>query len=326
MKGISVLIVVLTAYLTCFGQNAPLEQLGRPFFQTNINLIWNAPTNHLPRALWVYRALPSEVSPAVISNLLALGSFTTRDRKKVPGYPHTISYADPSGKRTLWIVPEWSDIRYRDSDADDMKIAEGVPDKQQAFELATNYLSKLGIEHSQLGRKPDSFELRPYFNEGKAMLYHHKGEPAYATNLHMRGVVLMRALDGVEFYGGSARGGCTIEFGHHSRICQIDVAWRKFKRDKLYAVAEPEKLLKWIRTGTAVWQSSPEWRSPDWSSARKMTITKVTPFYYGEARSEFDKPQNRIDPFAQLEATLDTGKTNFPILVNCPILEEKPLR
>src|SRR5438552_881962 len=100
MKNV-LLVFLLIFCAVSFAQNAPLERLGRPFGQTNINLVWDAPTNDLPRALWVYRILPAEVSPTVISNLIKLGSFTDKDRKKVTGYPRIISYADSSGKKTL---------------------------------------------------------------------------------------------------------------------------------------------------------------------------------------------------------------------------------
>ena len=133
--------------------NIPFEQLGHIFNQTNINLVWNAPTNDLPRDLWVYRVLPAEFSPAVVSNLMTLGSFTAEDRRTIPNHPQTFSFITKNTRKTLWIDSERGYFNYADSEADKMKIVEGVPDEKQTFQLATNYFQKLGIDPSQLAKK-----------------------------------------------------------------------------------------------------------------------------------------------------------------------------
>jgi hypothetical protein len=320
MKPAVFFILLLTLCVSSLAQNVPFSHLGRPFSYTNLPLVWDAPTNHLPRTVWIYRAVPSEVSPMTISNSVALGSFTEKDRKKVVGYPRTISYADPSGKRTLWINSDWSFIDYANSEADNMHISEGVPSEQQALEMGIALFPKLGVDRNQLAKKPNSDELRASFTEGTATLYKTISSLAYATNLHMRGVTFMRSLDGIDFSGGYARGGCTIEFGHHAKISRIRVAWRKFVRDKLYETVSPDTLGKWITEGKAVWYSLPD--SPDipWPEVKKITINKITSLYYSEGYSEYDKPQNWACPFAEMAVTADCGKTNFTFFLDCPIL------
>ena len=109
-----------------------------------------------------------------------------------------------------------------------------------------------------------------------------------------------------------------IEFGHNERVSNITVSWRKLARDKLYPLATPETILKWIREGRAVCESSPD-NDIDWPSVKNMTINKVTPYYFGEVYGE---PQNFVSPFATLEATVDTGRTNLTIYLYCPLIDE----
>jgi hypothetical protein len=261
----------------------------------------------------------------VLSNLVALGLFTAKDRKTVPNYPHTISYDNPSGRRKLWIDPDWGYIYYRDLDADDLNIAEGVPDEKRAFQLATNLLPKLGISSALLARKPNSSDLLTQQIEATAMLWRRPGGgPPYATNLHTRGIIFLRALDGVDFERW-VRGGCTIEFGSHAKVSKIEANWRKLKRDKLYPVATPDQIIKWIREGKAFYLPARDWPQAEPSSPSKLTITKVTPYYYAEAHGEFHEPNGSVYPFARLEARFDTSSTNEPTVIFCPILGEKPM-
>jgi hypothetical protein len=313
-------IFFLTLCGASFGQNVPFQHLGHFFNQTNIELVWSASTNDLPRKLGVYEALPSEISPTVISNLVALGSFAAKDRKQVPDNLHIISYADPAGKRGLLINTEWSFIDYRDSDANDMHIVEGVPNKQQAFEIATNWLPRLGIDRDQLVKKPHSSDLQVHGGEEATFFYKKSGDSAYATNISMFDVTFKRSLDGVEISGGSAHGGYNIEIGHHAKISRILVSWRKYTRAKLYSVATPETLMKWIREGKAVWYA-PDAPDLDWPSIKKMVVTKVTPYYYSDAYGVDDKPQNWACPFAELETKVGTDQTNVVIFLDCPIID-----
>jgi len=318
MKKICILILVKVLCAGAFADHLPLGQLGRPFHETNLDLAWTAPTHELPRALRVYRVLPSKFSPAVVSNLMALGSFTAKDKKEP--FPHVTSYTTADEKRLLWINPDRGYIEYRDSDADDMNIAEGVPDEKQTYDLAIQYLPKLGIDRSQLAVKPNSSELRTYVTYKEALLYKGLGMPAYATNIPMRGVFFIRSLDGVDFFGKGVRGGCTIEIGHHAKMSQIIVGWRNLKRDKLYQVAKPETVVKWIRDGKAFLQRAPD-SHVNWTLARKMNIVKATPFYFGEP---YIDRQDWVYPFMTLEASVDAGERHEVVTLYCPMLEKAP--
>lgn len=321
MKNL-VLLFFFGFCVTCFSQNAPFRRLGQAFIQTNVPVVWNAPRNGLPRKFWVYRASPAKVFPAIISNLVALGSFTDKDQKKIPDNLHFISYADQTGKRALMINTEWAFIHYFDTDANDMHITNGVPNRQQAFEMAEHWLPKLGIDARQLFQNPKGAGTRFYGGAETVFFYPREGGPAFATNTCSYNVTFFRALDGIKFSGGCAHGGGEIVFGHDAKISDIMVSWRNYKRDKRYPTASTEILLKWIHEGKVVWWPSDDSPLIDWRSVKKIVITKVTPYYYSEAYDENDKPQNTAYPFAEMEALADTGTTNLTFYFDCPIIDE----
>jgi hypothetical protein len=316
-------VLALALPAASFARGLP-ARVGYPLDETNLHLIWSAPTNDLPRRLWTYHAVPTRIPAQAVSNLVALGSFTAKDRKNVPNYPLTLSYDDPSGQRKLWIVPDWWDVYYRDQEADDLNKAEGVPNETRTFQLATNLLPKLGIDITMLARKPGTPELRVGRVEAKAMLWHGPGGGLpYATNLHTRGIIFIRSLDGVDFEG-FVRGGCTIEFGSHGKVSKIQATWRKLKRDELYPVASPQRMMQWIHEGKAKYLPGKDWPDP-LTPADTLTVTKVTPYYYAEALGEFEKPNGKVYPYAELEARFDLSSTNTPTFIFCPLLEDKPL-
>lgn len=319
------IIFLFSLFALCpsgLAQDVPFQRFGRPFVQTNLDLIWGVLSNDLPSALSVFRVVSPTVSPAVASNLIALGSFSAKDRETVPGYPEIMSYTAAGGKRSFRIIPSWAEIYYSDQDADDMHITAGVPNAEQAFEIATNWLSKLGIDRNELTKKPDQSGLQFHVGDSRAVLYKSADGPPYTTNLHAREVTFMRSLGGVQVFGGSARGGCSILIGHHGKIANIEASWRSYHPDPPQPVAKPQTFLKWIREGKAVWRfRQDQWPSPDWPSAKKLVITKVTPYYFSEGYSEYDTPLNWAAPFAELEARVETAQTNSMIYLDCPIIE-----
>lgn len=312
-------IAICHVCVTALAEDVPFHRLGYAFTQTNISVFWKASTRNMPKTLWTYQAVPSDVSSTVISNLVALGGFTDKDRKETPNNPRLISYANATRKRWLLINPAWAFIDYGDSDASDFHITNGVPDRQQAFKMASDWLSKLGIDDRQMFPNPNSAGVKFYGGPDTVWLYPREGGPAYATNVHAYAVIFYRALDGVEFSGGCARGGGEIDFGHHGGISKILVSWRNYQRDKLYRTTARKKLLAEIREGKAVWYSTNvDWI--DWPSVQKITITKLKAYYYSEAYGESDKHQNAAFPFAEMEAVAYTGKTNIDFNFDCQVI------
>jgi hypothetical protein len=325
MKKLTLLVLSLFFCAGALGFDLPGGQFGLPLEKGEYDLVWDAPTNELPSALWVYRVLPAQFSPMVISNLMALGSFTLRDRKppRNPAWnhPNALYFSDASGKKILGIYPHLGFIEYRDARADDLNMTEGVPDEREVVRLGTNYLRQLGIGFAELARQPHSSELRAYVRTPFTLLF--KPNNVTITNIHRRSVSFVRRLDGVDFLGRTGvQGGFDIDFGHHAKVHELSLRWRKLEREALYPVARPETVIKWLREGRGVQAFSSVVESSDHvnlASVKKVTITQVTPYYFGQSE---DISQRRIYPFAKLETIVDTGRTNVPVVVYCPIIDE----
>ena len=70
-------------------------------------------------------------------------------------------------------------------------------------------------------------------------------------------------------------------------------------------------------------------RINNYSNAKKLTITKITPCYgegvYGETPTN-DEPSKIIAPFAELEAVADFGNTNINVHLLSPVLATDVVR
>ena len=77
-----------------------LQDMGIPFGGKNVEVLWEAPTNHLPRALSVFKVLPTLFSPQVVSNMLNLAGL--REPQKAQAQFASVS----QGKDAFFTEPE----------------------------------------------------------------------------------------------------------------------------------------------------------------------------------------------------------------------------
>lgn len=318
----------------------PLDQLGQPFASTNCAITW-AVTNKLPEKLWVCRVLPSNFSPRVISNLVALGEFSPKEKVDNLGWQHNDlrSRCYSNDKRSLGIYPRYGFIEYRYPKANDFKTEKGVPTEEEARRLGTDWVGLLALDRSQIS------EINVY----TPVHLQFRHEPYYRviTNINSRDITFGRRFDGLDFY--MQKEGCRIQFAHHAVVSQIYLSWRNLERDKRYPVAKPEVIMKWMREGKCFWQPwHPDAQHLDSSCFTKVTVHKVTLYYYG---NEQDEQQDWVCPFAHLETTVEmnvtTGvipegevrvkpadftnifkihtesRTISPVFMCCPIIEDK---
>jgi len=278
--------------------------MGQPLKYTGFEIVWNAPASVLPQAFWVYRVLPSEFTPATVSNLMALASFTVKDRTPTLGRrindPRMMCFANQT--RALGIYPQLGFVEYRDRIADRPTATEGVPGKNEASRLATNYLRNLGIDLAQLS---------PDVRFRSATGYLSKPNLPVMTNVHNSSVSFTRRVDGVDFFPPGLS--CFIEFGHHAGISQISLSWRNLERDRSHPAFTPEIITKMMREGKCFAQRVP----PDYNnfldsaSVRKVVVRKMTIYYYAEDK---DVSQDWVYPFAYLETSVDIARTNFVVM------------
>ena len=152
-----------------------------------------------------------------------------------------------------------------------------------------------------------------------------------------RGVFLCRLLDGVSFTGigdDGANGGFWIEFGSHGQIRNFSLVWPELKRAAFHPTASPQQIVACIRayktmTPPIGQEANYFERINNYSNAKKLTITKITPCYgegvYGETPTN-DEPSKIIAPFAELEAVADFGNTNINVHLLSPVLAPDVVR
>jgi hypothetical protein len=330
MRRFVVGLLVLTAE-NIVAQPAPsFEHTGRPFVPANCEIVWNVPTNQMPNALWTYKTIPQHFSDKAISNLVALGSFTRRDRKKITAEDFAklsseervaakglIGFVNKDETRSLGIFPATGYIHYRDDRAGpaQFEAVEDVPSEAEAYELALKLLDQLEIPRSELARKPNSSELLTFKEVGRwGRMY--KDDRKRVEKIKSRGIFFIRQIDGVTFAGIGVGAGAYVNFVSHAKVEQLEVVWRNLQPYKKYEVASPGQIIQWIKDGKAAMPAP----NVNPAEVKKLTITDISPQYMGalgETRQDFTYP------FASLGTIAETGETNISVQLYCPILSEK---
>jgi hypothetical protein len=285
--------------------------VGAPYHPPDIEIAWNAPTNDLPADLWVYRVIPQTLSPAVISNAMAVGSFMTADAIKSP-FPipiqdtHLLCFrTSRGGSRSLYIAPSLGWMKYEKA-TDYKELGKEVPSDEAVGNLAMNVLFQLGADRSQVVERKSRWAAS------------HGDTDSTGTKLtetiYSRGATLDRRVDGIPMPGE----GLLVNFGNYAEVKSFNFSWRNLQPYEAHRVATPQQIGQWIKQGRAFWLASGSERE-DFSQARKLTTTKITLFYRGNNEME---PQRLVYPYARLEVTADLGKTNATLYLQCPIISD----
>lgn len=308
--------------LTTPAADLPRLASGIHFQRTNLVVRWKAPSHPWPKALWVYTVSPTRFSPTVISNLMAIGSFTEKDKKDYG--TSGMVFAPPDGSRNLRIsFPEGSVEYWSTRGYGPTNLARDVPRRDQLFDLTAELLPKLGISLSEISEASGTGKPKMSFIESPMQYF--LGN-SVITNVESSGVRFSRALDGVELGGDGGNG--EIDFGEHGRVTTISLSWRTMERHKLCATATPGTLMKWLREGRAVHQpvigESGNEITIDWAKVKSLTVRKAQPYYWGEVYPIGARPAfpSLLRPFAALLATTDTGTARLDLAIQCPILDE----
>ena len=290
---------------------------GLPFNPGTVEIVWTAPTNDWPESLWIYKTVKQQFSPSVVSNLMWLGGFTERDAAKSPIADEirdkdTLYYTNKERTRNLGIYPSVGYIEYYNESAlADMKRApENIPSDEEAFKLAQRHLRLIGVDVSQLARKPNTSELRIYRMKGSRSYFDRKLGERVEKAVDKRGVYFVRWIDGVEFTGLYSGGGAAFEFADDGQIYQLKLNWRNFQPYRLVPFPSREQFVEQIKKGQAIVVD------PIPNGVIKITVKNVSPFYQGLAE---DSKQPFLFPFADVELELHTAQTNHYLRATCPI-------
>jgi hypothetical protein len=281
----------------------------------NLSIVWNIPATNWPDSLWVYQVAPQNFPTPVVSNLMALGSFTEKDRTKAPSYllgadKKAVYFGNDS--KHLAICPMLGYVEYHcdRAEARMTEPVEGGPEESAVLPLALRYLHMAGIDRSLLAVRPDTgnFDLHgEKINRG----YKDKTTGEWTEKVDSRGIFFLRRIDGISFRGIGLHGGVAIRFGNNSNVVDLKISWRNLVPYALLASPSQEQIGKWINSGQL---------KANTKDATKLTITRAAFRYDG---SVGDEPMNFAFPYADCEAVAVDAHSTNTVSFQCPMTLSK---
>jgi hypothetical protein len=272
-------------------------------FSTNTVIVWQAPTNHLPKRLWTYKRLPQVFSAAAISNGIVLAGFEKRGFP-LPSTNHIVIWADHMEGEpqppNFAMFPDMGQMSYDLGDRASGSPMDSARD-EAAVKRAWRCVAQLGVDITQLVQ-------------------------TNAAGLGTGGVFLPRQLDGIQLFDGTE--GFQIMFGKDGNVRSFCLLWPKLERDENCATASPQEIIQCIRGYKTVLVPADEEGNyfaqvREVARARRLSITHVTPYYgdgmLGEEPRD-NEPSRYVRPVAILGATADLGTNAAFVKLYAPIL------
>ncbi len=330
MKVFAFFAAFLATTFSAFADVPTLAELSSHLF-ANATIVWQAPTNNLPKSFWVYqRLLPRVFSETIISNGIVLGSLQSKGFPK-PSTNETCIEAEPpcpcANVCNFFINPNDAAMNFESPSYKDGS-PQGIPSDQDIAKRAWGYAPQLGLDPTHLTQQ--NFFTHFYYSD-------QTGEKM-TNNVCGRGIFLTRQLDGVAFFSSDDTGdgaeGFSIEFGSYGQIRFFSFRWSNVERYEKQQTATPREIIHCIRAHkTIVLPNVDEEdyfaRLKELAGAKKFTITKITPYYgegmFGEVATN-DVPCKFATPFAELEAVADFGNSNATVRLISPILSSEVVR
>jgi hypothetical protein len=281
-----------------------------PHFSTNAQIIWQAPTNHLPKSFWIYKKLPRVFPATIISNAIVLASFQDKGFPK-PSTNQIVIWADRTKGEPQ---PPYFRIT-ADNGEMSYSLGDRAPDLPQeifkdeaAVDRAWERLAQLGIDRSQLVK-------------------------TNVASYGVYGVFFPRQIDGIQFYDES-EGFSFQQYGSHGKIRNFSVNLPNLQREQNSPTASAQQIIACIRAFKT--PSPPNGEEADYfgriknlAKVTKLTITKITPYYgegvYGETPTN-NEPSRFVTPIAELEVIADFGNSNATVRLLSPIISSEVSR
>jgi hypothetical protein len=329
MKAFALLTTFLLAVFSSFADTSYTSSPEKynPQFSTNTPIIWQAPTNNLPKNFWIYKRLPPRPFLAsVISNAVILASLQDKGFPKPSTNAFFIwSAPNPCGMAfsIFSIQPASATISF--SSTNQSLSTDNIPDDETVTKRAFEYAAQFDLNRTYLIPK------NIYSSSNTA------GCDGTLTNCNCaRGIFLSRKLDGVGFYGDANNGsdGFSIEFGSRGQIRSFSLVWPNLEHDQNSPTASPQQIIACIRAHKIIVMPNPDeetyfQRVASLANAKTFTITKITPYYsegiFGEVPTN-DEPPKIIAPLAELEAVADFGNSNATVRLLSPIISSEVSR
>jgi len=236
------LTMILATAFSSLADVPTLPELSSHLF-TNAFIVWQAPTNHLPKSLWVYqRLLPRVFSETVISNAIVLGSLQSKGFPK-PSTNETCIVAEPpcpcGNVCNFFINPNGATMNFESPDYKNGS-PKGIPDDQTIVKRAWGYAPQLGVDPTHLSQ---TALFTHFYNADQTA----NGTTNFVCG---RGVFLARQLDGVNFFSpdniGDGAEGFSIEFGSYGQIRFFSFLWSNVERYEKLQTASPQEIIHCI--------------------------------------------------------------------------------
>jgi hypothetical protein len=325
VKFLAIIALISAAVLSAPADQPTWQELSARLF-TNAAIVWQAPTGNLPKSFWIYqRDLPHIFSATVISNAIFLGSLQSKgfpkpstndffiSEDKGPDYPGPIA--------TIFGIRPGDANMYYSQPNYNTGSGEQLPGDETIAARAWKYASQLGLDPAHLVQENVYTHSCDTDQNGQT-----------AIHLCGRGIFLSRQLDGVSFFSadneGSGAEGFTVEFGSYGQIRFFSFRWSTVERYKLQQTTSTREIIHCIRAHKTIVLPNPDEedffaRLKKLAGAKKLTITKITPYYgegvLGEVPTN-DVPCEFATPFAELEAVADFGNSNASVKLISPII------
>jgi hypothetical protein len=319
------LAFALVSLTTCPANALTMEEIS-PRIPTNAPIVWQASMDHLPSSFRFYKKILPHIFPdTTISNAIAIAplpekSFQWSGKKQL-----CIDLDDcPCGHAcTFGIFPEGATLSYA-SPGFRNGSSNNIPDDETLFKMAQAFALQLGLDPSQLARKRVTTNHCEYDIKG-----HLADEPCG------HGITLSRRIDGIPFFGNDLVEGFYLELGSDSQIRFFTLNWPEVAPLQSAPLATKGQIIACIRnlkTGLVPGDNEEHFfeRLKSLSRTRKLTITKITPYYmegaYGDEPKEGSDAANLFTPFAALEATAELENASLRIQLVAPIISTEVKR
>jgi len=292
------------------------DELGYPFKNRKLEIIWKTTTNRVPSTMNIYRTVPSKFSLSLVTNLIAMGGFKDPDKVKNALTPalkgEEAVYEEIPAHKTISLSPArglalfFNTSRY----AQPREPDHGVPTDEQAPILALEAAKLLGIKTSDIARTLDSDQFL-FRRDKRTMSGLLNGK--YTKRDTARGIYLYRAIDGVPVYGNGNCGGLYVNFANHAQMAQVELSWRNLEVKKRCSTASREEIARRLRNGKAYILAN----EADLEKIAKITILEMVAHY--RTFSGHDA-QGLVLPIVVIQANAELGDQAVPVQFVCPVI------
>ena len=315
----ALLLSFVSACTLTHADTLQLGEMGFPFENRNVEIVWKLQTNRVPSAMKVYRVVPTKFSIHFITNLIAMGGFKEPETVKNALVPalrgKDAIWEEVPAQKTITLSPRRGKAQFFNTSRIPLpgEAEHGLPSVGQALQLAVQTARTLGINIADLARSLDSDEFLVRKDKRE------RGGPVsgkYTKRDIALGIYLYRAFDQIPVYGNGNCGGLYVNFGNDARIAEIDLSWRTVEAKATRRTADRDQIAKWIKEGKAYFPDE----DVDPVKVQRLIIRDMVAHYRGFAT---EQEQAMVVPMVVIQATAESKDRTTPIMLFCPIVEDE---